>query len=413
MGCGSCALKSAGGCSTGGKSCGCNKKSVYNWLADLPEPAYRSIIPIEVSFKQGARKAFYQCKSSLDTLTGDYVVLESEYGYDVGKISLSGELVNLQMKKYKEKRKLPELPKVIRKAKDSDIEQLQKLREKEKQTLITARVIAKKLNLDMKIGDVEYQGNGKKVTIFYTAEGRVDFRQLIKEYAQAFKVRIEMKQIGMRQESARIGGLGICGRELCCSSWLTEFKSVTTQAARYQNLSINQTKLSGQCGRLKCCLNYELDSYMEAWKDIPKKVDKLETGEGVAFLQKTDILRKILVYKYPDRTMYYRLPAEKVKEIQEMNKAGKKPENLYSLAIREVDALAEKEEDLVGQIQLEDLKPLRRKKRRNKRNKSKNQKKNGQKNQGGKNKGNQKPSSQAKKKKNQKRKPKNDKNQNQ
>lgn len=400
MGCGSCALK-GGGCATGGKSCGCNKKSVYNWLADLPEPAYRSIIPVEVSFKKGARKEFFQCKTSFDTLTGDFVVVESDKGYDVGRISMSGELVNLQMKKHKEKRKLPDLPKVIRPAKEEDIAKLQELREREKQSLIDARIIARNLGLDMKIGDVEYQGNGKKITIFYTAEGRVDFRQLIREYATKFRVRIEMRQIGMRQESARIGGLGVCGRELCCSSWLTEFKSVTTQAARYQNLSINQTKLSGQCGRLKCCLNFELDNYMEAWKDIPKKVDRIETEEGVAFLQKTDILRKIMVYKYPDRSQYYKLTTEKVKEIQALNKAGKKPENLNSMAIREAETFLEKEVELVGQIELEDLKTSKR--RKNWRKKRNNNKKGGkgnnnQKQQGGKQQAN-------KQKQNQKNKP--------
>ena len=374
MGCGSCALKKEGGCATGGKSCGCNRKSVYNWLADLPEPAYRSIIPVEVSFKRGARKEFYQCKSSFDTLTGDYVVVEADRGYDTGQISMSGELVLFQMRKHKNKTKLPELPRVIRKARQVDVDQLHALREQESQSLITARVIANKLKLKMKIGDVEYQGNGKKITIYYTAEGRVDFRQLIKEYAQAFKVRIEMKQIGMRQESARIGGIGICGRELCCSTWLTDFKSVTTTAARYQNLSINQDKLTGQCGRLKCCLNYELDNYMDAWKDIPKKVKKLETLEGTAYHQKTDVLRKIMVFKFPDRSQFYKLKAEKVNEIIALNKQGKKPENLHSLAIREAESVLEKEVELVGQIDLGELKtPKRgRRKKRHRKNNPKN-----------------------------------------
>lgn len=376
MGCGSCALKTNGGCSTGGKSCGCNRKSVYDWLVDIPEPNYKTIIPIEVSFKSGARKSYYQCRSSLNTLTGDVVVVESEVGYDVGTITLSGELVKLQMKKYKVRKKLPELPRVLRRANEADLSKLNELRTLEKETLMKARVIARHLQLDMKIGDVEYQGNGKKVTIFYTAEDRVDFRQLIKDYAREFRVKIEMRQIGMRQESARIGGIGACGRELCCSTWLNDFKSVSTSAARYQNLSINQTKLSGQCGRLKCCLNFELDTYLEAWKKIPKKVDKIETAEGVAFLQKTDILRHLMIYKYPDKPVYYKLSAEDVTSIKEMNKNGQKPENLYSLAIREVeDDLLEKDEDLVGQIKLESL-PTRKRRGNNRRGRNKNQNQN-------------------------------------
>lgn len=365
MGCGSCALKGNGGCATGGKSCGCNQKSVYNWLADLPEPAYRSIIPVEVSFKKGSRKEYYQCKTNFDTLTGDYVRVEADGGYDVGRISMSGELVNLQMKKKGIKKKLPELPRVLRKANDEDVEELRQLRNREKETMIRARVIARKLNLDMKIGDIEYQGNGKKLTVYYTANGRVDFRQLIKEYAREFRVKIEMRQIGARQESARIGGIGSCGRELCCSTWIHDFQSVTTSAARYQDLSINQAKLSGQCGRLKCCLNYELDTYLEAWKKIPKKVDRLETAQGTAYLQKTDILTHVLTYKLAENSQYYKIKAEDVEKIKQMNKEGKKPENLHSLAIREHDDFLEKDEDLVGQIQLENL-PKKKKKRRRK-----------------------------------------------
>lgn len=374
MGCGSCALKTNGGCSTGGKSCGCNRKSVYDWLADIPEPNYKTIIPVEVSFKNGARKSYYQCRSSLHALTGDVVVVESEIGYDVGTITLSGELVKLQMKKYKVRKKLPDLQRVLRRANEADLTKLNELRTLEEETLIKARVIARNLKLDMKIGDAEYQGNGKKVTIFYTAEDRVDFRQLIKDYAREFRVKIEMRQIGMRQESARIGGIGACGRELCCSTWLNDFKSVSTSAARYQNLSINQTKLSGQCGRLKCCLNFELDTYLEAWKKIPKKVDRIETAEGVAFLQKTDILRHLMIYKYPDKPVYYKLSAEDVTSIKEMNRNGQKPENLYSLAIREVeDDLLGKDEDLVGQIKLESLPTRKRRGNRRGRNKNQNQ----------------------------------------
>lgn len=380
MGCGSCALKGNGGCSTGGKSCGCNRKSVYNWLADLPEPEYRSIIPVEVSFKRGARKDYYQCKSNFNTLTGDYVVVESENDYDTGKISMSGELVNLQIKKKGIDKKLPELPRVLRKANDNDIQKLKELREKEKETTMRARIIARKLSLEMKIGDVEFQGNGKKLTVFFTADGRVDFRQLIKEYAREFKLRIEMRQIGSRQESARIGGIGSCGRELCCSTWIHDFKSVTTSAARYQNLSINQSKLSGQCGRLKCCLNYELDTYLEAWKKIPKKVDKIYTQEGTAYLQKTDILRHILVYKYANKSQHYKLTAENVAKIKALNKQNKKPENLIAFAIIEHDEFLP-QEDLVGQVKLQTLNKTKKsgKKKRSKRRKNKNNR-NGRKN---------------------------------
>ncbi len=374
MGCTGCALKSNGGCESNGKSCGNNRKSVYNWLADLPEPAYQSIIPIEVSFKNGARKDFYQCKTNFNTLTGDFVVVEADSGYDIGKITMSGELVNFQMKKYNNKTKLPNLPKVIRPAKPEDISRLEALRSKEKEALINARVIARELGLNMKIGDVEYQGNGKKITIYYTSEERVDFRQLIKEYARVFRMRIEMRQIGMRQESSRIGGIGSCGRELCCSTWLNDFKSVNTSAARYQNLSINQTKLSGQCGRLKCCLNFELDTYLEAWKKIPKKVDKIPTKEGTAFLVKTDILRQILIYKLPDRTQLFKLTAEKVTQIKNDLDSGKSIQDLHHLAIQEPDNILEKEVDLVGHIELEPLKKRSYKGRKNRRKHSRNSK---------------------------------------
>ncbi|MBT8220358.1 MAG: hypothetical protein KJP00_11055, partial [Bacteroidia bacterium] len=267
MGCASCRTNNGvpGGCKSNGhcKSGGCNKLNTFDWLS------YEDVVDaerypfVEVSFKKGASKRFYGNPIGNRTNTGDVVVVEADNGFDVGQISLSGDLVRLQMKKRKVNEETIRL-KVSRIASERDVEKLDYVRSKEKETLVRARVIARSLGLDMKIGDIEYQADSKKATFFYTAEGRVDFRELIKQYAREFRVKVEMRQIGARQESSRIGGLGSCGRELCCSTWLTDYKSVSTAAARYQNLAINQAKLSGQCGRLKCCLNYELDTYMDA-----------------------------------------------------------------------------------------------------------------------------------------------------
>jgi len=243
---------SNGGCGSGG----CNKLNTYDWLSRMDLPDSNDFGYVEVSFKNGSRKSFYHYSPHSHAVTGDMVVVESGAGMDVGKISLSGDLVRLQMKK-KNVDQEGIVHKIVRRANERDLEKLHEARSKEKQTMIKARIIARKLELDMKIGDVEYQGDKRKATFFYTAEGRVDFRELIKQYAKEFRVKIEMRQIGARQESSRIGGIGSCGRELCCSTWLTDFRSVSTAAARYQNLAINQTKLSGQCGRLKCCLNFE------------------------------------------------------------------------------------------------------------------------------------------------------------
>jgi cell fate regulator YaaT (PSP1 superfamily) len=227
----------------------------------------------------------------------------------------------------------------------------------------------------MKIGDIEFQGDNKKVTIFYTADGRVDFRELVKVYAKEFKVKIEMRQIGARQEAARVGGVGTCGRELCCSTWLNDFKSVTTQTVRYQNLAINSDKLSGQCGRLKCCLNYELDTYNDALKNFPKHADKIETEEGVAFLRKTEILKRQMIYEYAEQKgNFIKMDAEDVKEMLWMNKNGKKPKSLLDFAIIENEKIDEsKHEDLVGQVTIATLEEKERKKRRGNRNRNKNQ----------------------------------------
>jgi len=271
----------------------------------------------------------------------------------------------------------------LRVANERDMEKLQEARGLERNTMVKARVMARTLGLDMKIGDVEYQGDKRKATFYYTAEGRVDFRELIRLFAKDFRVKIEMRQIGARQESARIGGLGSCGRELCCSTWLTDFKSVSTAAARYQNLAINQSKLSGQCGRLKCCLNYELDSYMDALEHFPKQADSLKTEVGKAVLIKTDIFKGLMFYVYTDqnrRGKFYPLTLDRVKEILELNKKGEVPADLVDLHSLidlgdepEVDYDAD---DLVGVIELP---PEERKRRKNRRNRNRNKNKGGDK----------------------------------
>ena len=287
---------------------------------------------VEVSYKEGARKDFCHCPQFLGLETGELVIIDEGNGYNIGRISLSGELVRLQMRK---KRIDIDnvMNKVIRKANDRDVDRLRELRGQEKDALVRSRAIARTLGVELKVGDVEYRGDGRKATFYYTADGRVDFRELVRHYAQEFRVKIEMRQIGARQESARIGGLGSCGRELCCSTWLTDFKSVNTTAARYQNLSINQTKLSGQCGRLKCCLNYELDTYMDALKEFPKQVDRIKTEKGSAILIKTDIFKKLMYYAYETergRSNITAVHVDRVKEIKAMNEKGELPGDLFS-----------------------------------------------------------------------------------
>ncbi len=353
--------------------------NTYDWLSTKDIRDVDGFNLVEVSFQNGSRKGFFTNPMHTHALTGDMVVVESGNGYDVGKITLSGELVRLQMKKKKANNKSVE-HKVIRIANPRDLDKMAEARSLEKGTMVKARVIARSLKLEMKIGDVEYQADRKKATFFYTADGRVDFRELIRNFAKEFKVKIEMRQIGARQESARIGGIGSCGRELCCSTWLTDFKSVSTTAARYQNLAINQTKLSGQCGRLKCCLNFELDSYMDALQHFPKGADKLHTEAGMASLIKTDVFKGLMYYVYntkEGRGKFYPLKIEKVKEIQALNKEGKKPTELMSYADLFDEGMdqAQKEADdysggdLTGVIELPPEK--RRKKKRNNRNRNK------------------------------------------
>jgi len=278
----------------------------------------------EVSFKNGSHKGFYKLEDLPDVLVGDDVVVDTGNGSDVGRVSLMGELVRLQLKKKKVRENTLFTP-ILRKANERDLERLEEARQLDKPTLIRARAIARSLNLDMKIGDVEFQGDKRKATFFYTADGRVDFRELIRVFAREFRVKIEMRQIGARQESSRTGGIGSCGRELCCSTWLSDFKSVSTAAARYQNLAINQAKLSGQCGRLKCCLNYELDAYMEAIDAFPDRAERLETQKGRAILLKTDVFKGLLFYAYEKdhgRGKIFPQTIDMVKEIQRASAAG-------------------------------------------------------------------------------------------
>jgi cell fate regulator YaaT (PSP1 superfamily) len=341
MGCGSCS--SGGGCGSSSKlgtvpagcnnngtcmTSGCNKLDVYDWLSDMDLPSnYKPFNIIEVRFK-GSRKDFFVNTDNLYLEMGEMVAVEpSTGGYDIGHVSLTGELVRLQLKKNNVNPETVE-KKIYRKANEADVAKYNAAKELEWETMHKARKLALDLGLSMKISDVDYQGDKTKATFYYTAEGRVDFRELIKKMAEAFRIRIEMRQIGMRQEASRLGGIGSCGRELCCSTWLTDFKTVSTSAARYQNLSLNTLKLAGQCGKLKCCLNYELDSYMDALKDIPNDVDRIETRNGVAYLQKTDIFKKTMWFSYPGAESWIPLPIKKVKELAEQNKKGEKPENL-------------------------------------------------------------------------------------
>lgn len=302
--------------------------------------------------------------------TGDFVVVETGSGWDVGLITLSGDLVRLQMKK-KRVKKDRVMYKVQRRAGERDMERMEEARSKERNSMIKARVISRNLGLEMKIGDVEYQADNKKATFYYTAEGRVDFRELVRQYAREFKVKIEMRQIGARQESGKIGGIGSCGRELCCSTWLTDFKSVNTSAARYQNLAINQSKLSGQCGRLKCCLNYELDTYLDALKDFPKNADVLYTEVGKAVLIKTDIFKRLMYYCYETkgrRGHIMPIDVEVVKRVLELNKKKEKP---AELEVAEIVAKVKDEEemefaDITGDFELPEIKRPNKKRRNNK-----------------------------------------------
>ncbi len=368
MGCGNCGVateggkptgcQSNGGCSSGG----CNRLNVFNWLAEIPLSDFgKPYNIIEVSFNKGSRKDYFRNHSEAIYHKGEMVAVEGVGGFDVGEISLTGELVKLQLKKYSVKEDAVD-KKILRTATDNDLNIFYRQKDTEKDTLIRSRAIAKQLDLEMKIAEAEWQADGKKITFFYTADSRVDFRELIKVYASEFKAKIEMRQIGARQESAKVGGIGSCGRELCCSTWLSDFKTVNTTAARYQNLSINQTKLSGQCGRLKCCLNYELDTYMDALKGFPANADSIEVEQGRAHLQKKDIFKNLMWYSFSGSNKQYPVTIERVKEIIELNANGVKPEELEAVEVLVSQrSQANKVVEMgfvndVGQIQLSSLK---------------------------------------------------------
>jgi cell fate regulator YaaT (PSP1 superfamily) len=325
---------------------------VFDWLAGMNLPAGMTPFDIvEVRFKN-SRKEYFRTAGVEGLAVGDAVAVEASSGHDLGMVSMSGELVKMQLKRL-QIRLEDVTKKVYRKARPVDIEKWQKAVDREVSTMMRSRAIAIELKLNMKISDVEFQGDGTRAIFYYTADERVDFRELIKIYADEFRVRIEMKQIGARQESGRLGGIGTCGRELCCSTWLRDFRSVNTGAARYQQLSLNPQKLAGQCGKLKCCLNYELDAYLDAISDFPPVNHKLDTQKGVAFPQKTDIFRKQIFYTLPDDPgNFIAVPLQRVKLIIEMNKRGEKPENLLNAKDIPVKVAEPDYENVVGQDSL-------------------------------------------------------------
>lgn len=319
-----------GACNTGG----CNKMNVFDWLSNMEMPAEDKFKIVEVRFKNG-RKEFFRNADNLNLTTGDAVVVEVPNGHHIGHVSLQGELVRLQMQKKKVNND-DEIKKIYRIAHQKDLDKFEEVKKRELPTLYRTREIIRDLKLEMKLSDVEFQADNMKATFFYSADDRVDFRELIKLLASEFKIRVEMRQISLRQEAGRLGGIGVCGRELCCATWLSDFKNVSTSAARYQNLSLNPSKLSGQCGRLKCCLNYELETYMEALEDIPKIEGPLLTEKGDATLQKTDIFRKIMWFGFNEENTWYPLNIQRVNHILRMNREGRKPATL------EIDVEAEK-----------------------------------------------------------------------
>ncbi len=339
-GCSSCSTTSeSGGCQNNG-TCGtsdCNKMNSFDWLSHMGIPTIDNFDIVEIKFK-GGRKDYYRNVNHLKLTTGDPVVLDVPNGHHIGYVSLQGELVRLQMQKRKIKND-DNILKIYRLANQKDLEKWEEAKNREVPTLYRTKQIIDEVKLDMKLSDVEFQADNSKATFYYSADDRVDFRELIKILASEFKIRVEMRQISLRQEAGRLGGIGVCGRELCCSTWIHEFKSVSTSAARYQNLSLNPTKLSGQCGRLKCCLNYELDTYMSALEDIPNIEKPLLTEAGQAKLQKTDIFRKLMWFSYNNENNWHSIDCERVQEIIEMNEQGKKP---FSL---EMDDMMDLEDD--------------------------------------------------------------------
>lgn len=345
--------------------------NTHDWLRNLPMSDFASACKvIEVTFNQGTRKDFFRNPALHNYEKGDLIAVEGISGFDVGEVSLTGEIVRLQMKKRNVKEDNPEMKKILRHATDRDIDIWKQNKAREPEAVIRSRAIARQLKLDMKISQVEMQADGRKATFFYIADGRVDFRELIKVYASEFKVKVEMRQIGARQEAGKVGGIGSCGRELCCSTWLTDFKSVNTAAARYQNLSINQTKLSGQCGRLKCCLNYELDTYLDALQHFPDNCDVIQVTKSNAFLVKKDIFKNLMWYTLPDSNKQYPLTIERVIKIKELNQQGIRPDDLEPVEVVSSKTVEKEPEfvELVGQISLKSLDKAADKKRQQNRN---------------------------------------------
>ena len=350
-----------GACGTGG----CNKMNVFDWLSNMDMPGTSSFDIVEARFKNG-RKDFYRNTEKFNLTTGDAIVVEVPNGHHVGYVSMQGELVRLQMQKKKIVND-QEIKKIYRLAHQKDLEKLEEVKKRELPTLYRTREIIREYKLQMKLSDIEYQADNTKATFFYSADDRVDFRELIKRLASEFRIKVEMRQISLRQEAGRLGGIGVCGRELCCSTWLGDFKNVATSAARYQNLSLNPSKLSGQCDRLKCCLNYELETYMEALKDIPKVETPLLTEQGEARLQKTDIFRRIMWFGYSEENTWYPLNVDRVNQILEMNRAGKKPATLKEDVVAEKVPIQKLNSDLAQMDQKFKDKSQSKKKKKKKR----------------------------------------------
>ncbi len=367
-----------GSCQTGG----CDKLSVFNYLSNMEDTLGYTVSEfVEVRFKN-SRKQFFR-QQELDLKQGEVVSVEASPGHDVGTVSLVGDLVLLQMRRRKVDSATAELKNIHRRATDADISKWREAVDLEQQTKTRARIIARQLGLKMKISDVEFQADKSRAVFYYTADERVDFRELIRKYAAEFGVRIEMRQIGARQEAARLGGIGPCGRELCCSTWLTDFRSVSTSAARYQQLSLNPQKLAGQCGKLKCCLNYELDSYLDALKGFPNLKTKLETQRGVAFTQKVDIFQGLMWFSFKDDpSTFIRVPIERVKEIISMNKEGKKPTVLMEQEFKPPEKKHDFE-NVVGQDDLTRFDRPKRAKGKGKKRSSNNRNRNRNRNRGG------------------------------
>ncbi|MGJ8591382.1 MAG: PSP1 domain-containing protein [Aquaticitalea sp.] len=377
MSCKSCSTGTDGqpkGCKNNG-TCGtdsCNKLTVFDWLANMSLPeGQEAFIGVEVRFKNG-RKQYYKNTENLTLSIGDIVATQAQSGHDIGMVTLTGELVKIQMKRKKvDINNEEDVMKIYRKASQRDIDVWSQARDREEPMKVKARQFAIDLKLQMKISDIEFQGDASKATFYYTSEERVDFRELIKLFAKEFRTRIEMKQVGFRQEASRLGGIGSCGRELCCSTWLTDFRSVSTSAARYQQLSLNPLKLAGQCGKLKCCLNYELDAYLDALKEFPKTDTKLYTEKGTAVCQKTDIFKGHMWFAYEGEWMnWHKLTTDQANEIIALNKKREKVASLEEYAVELIEEVKVEYENVVGQDSLTRFdSPKRKNKRRNKKGK--------------------------------------------